>query len=166
MSITYSLYWNTFDLWAQSLGTWSEHCSHNIRVVPCFLHRTEQISEILEQDIFVLGVCVLAGAKSASIPGIRLKAAWITPAEKGLQTNWDDGSIDITLGVSLLVTVYWLYGYEYPRKLRKAFSFLECFVLELVESKYASPPAVSLHTLLITGRKMTHFFRLHWLAFL
>ena len=34
----------------------------------------------------------------------------------------DDGSCDCTLGMSLGMAVYWMYGFEHPKELRKTFT--------------------------------------------
>ena len=50
----------------------------------------------------------------------------------------DDGSCDCTLGMALVMDVYWLYGFEYPKELRKTFSFLEKYVFTLKSARSAT----------------------------
>ena len=69
----------------------------------------------------------------------------ILKANKTIVSTDDNGTTDITLGVALLMAVYWVYGFEYPKKLRKTFQFLESFVFELSTAKTAPVPVVRLH---------------------
>ena len=39
-------------------------------------------------------------------------------------TVTDDGSCDCTLGTAVVMAVYWLYGFEYPKEQRKTFTFI------------------------------------------
>ena len=58
----------------------------------------------------------------------------------------DDGSCDFTLGLSLVMAVYWLYGFEYPKELRKTFSFLEKCVFNLKSTRSTMASVARLHS--------------------
>ena len=60
-----------------------------------------------------------------------LHAEDISVVADGCSVVTDDGSCDCTLGVALLMAVYWLHGFEYPKELRKTFAFLEKYVFQL-----------------------------------
>ncbi len=43
----------------------------------------------------------------------------------------DNGEVDISLAVSVVLAIYQIYDVAYPSQLKKTFSFLEAFVLKL-----------------------------------
>ena len=70
----------------------------------------------------------------------------VTVVADGYSLIRDDGSCDCTLGVSLLMAVYWVYGFQYPKSLKLTFSFLERYIFNLKSTKTTPTAVVRLHT--------------------
>ena len=64
----------------------------------------------------------------------------------GQNITSDDGSVDCTMGVAMLMATYWVFGFQYPRELKKTYSFLEHFVFEMRSTKSVANPVMRLHT--------------------
>lgn len=75
-----------------------------------------------------------------------LHADDITIAADGCSIIIDDGSMDCTMGVAVLMSVYWLFGFQYPKCLKKTFSFFEEYIFQLKSSKSVPLPVLRLHT--------------------
>lgn len=59
----------------------------------------------------------------------------ITVEADGVCVTRDDGTVDLTLGLALLMAVYWIYGFQYPKSLKKTFAFLEKHIFEIPACK-------------------------------
>ena len=73
----------------------------------------------------------------------------IVAAADGCTLTQDDGSVDCTLGIALLMAIYWVYGFQYPKGLKKTFAFFEHYIFELKSKKTVPVPVVRLHTELV-----------------
>lgn len=54
----------------------------------------------------------------------------------------DNGEVDISLAVSVVLAIYQIYNVAYPSQLKKTFSFLETFILKLETPTTRVPVAV------------------------
>jgi len=58
----------------------------------------------------------------------------------------DDGTLDVTLGLALLLSIYWVYGFQYPRCLRRTFSFFDRYIFQLNSVTTVPIPVIKLFT--------------------
>ena len=68
-----------------------------------------------------------------------LQSSAITVKMDETEMLLDDGSIDISLALAIVLSLYHIFQVEYPKNLRKTISFLESFVLKM---KVSAPIAV------------------------
>ena len=64
----------------------------------------------------------------------------------GCTLTKDVGTMDCIMGILLLYSVYWIYGFQYPETLKKTFAFFDAFVFELNSQKTVPVSVLRLHT--------------------
>ena len=61
----------------------------------------------------------------------------------GFNLITDDGSCDCTLGIAVLMATYWVYGFEYPKSLKKNICFFGTLCFQFDKHQNSTCPCLA-----------------------